>query len=124
MNKYKQAALFGVIGFLSLEFKIMGVLFVGLCITLVVHGIALRFERYPLPKRYAGKIIQTKHFRKTYSMFEILFSITLLAWFILTIIINNAITLFIIYTILVFILLTYKYEIISQYIEDNGTNDL
>jgi len=118
MDKYKQAALFGIIGFLSLRFRLMGILFIGLCIVLIIHGVALRFEKYPLPKRFVGRIVNTKHFRKTYSMFEILFSITLLAWFILTIIINNAITLFIIYTILVFILLTYKSEIISQYIDE------
>jgi len=117
MDKYKQAALFGVIGFLSLRFKFMGIIFVGLCLFLIVHGFALRFDRYPLPKRFTGKIVNLRHFRKMYSMFEILFSITLLAWFVLTIIINNAITLFIIYTILVFILLTYKSEIISQYID-------
>lgn len=118
MDKYKQAALFGVLGFLSLRFRPLGTLFIGLCIVLILHGLALRFDKYPLPKRFVGRIVNKKHFRKSYSLFEILFSITLLAWFVLTIIIKNAITLFIIYTILVFILLTYKSEIISQYLDE------
>jgi len=120
MNKYKQAALFGILGFLSLSFRPLGTIFIGLCLALIIHGIALRFDRYPLPKRFVGRIVNIKHFRKTYSMFEILFSITLLAWFTLTIIINSPITLFIIYTVLIFILLTYKSEIISQYIDDHS----
>lgn len=121
MDKYKQAALFGVLGFLSLSFKPLGTLFIGLCVMLIIHGFALRFEKYPLPKRFVGRIVNKTHFRKTYSLFEILFSITLLAWFSLTMIINNAITLFIIYTVLVFILLTYKSEIISQYVDDSSS---
>lgn len=121
MDKYKQAALFGVLGFLSLRFRLLGFFFVGLCIFLIVHGLSLRYDKMPLPKRFVGQIVNTKHFRKTYSQFEILFSITLLAWFTLTFIINNAITLFIIYTVLVFILLTYKSEIISQYIDDSSS---
>lgn len=121
MDKYKQAALFGVLGFLSLRFRLLGFFFIGLCIFLIVHGLSLRHDKMPLPKRFVGQIVNTKHFRKTYSQFEILFSITLLAWFSLTFIINNAITLFIIYTVLVFILLTYKSEIISQYIDDNSS---
>ncbi len=118
MDKYKQSALFGVLGFLSLSFRQLGLIFVGLCVLLIVHGFALRFEKYPLPKRFSGKIVSLKRFRKTYSTFEILFSITLLAWFMLSTIINNAITLFVIYTILIFILLTYKSEIISQYLDE------
>ncbi len=121
MDKYKQSALFGILGFLSLTFKPLGTLFVGLCVVLILHGFALRFDKYPLPKRYIGRIVNKSHFRKTYSLFEILFSITLLAWFSLTMIINNAITLFIIYTVLVFILLTYKSEIISQYVDDSSS---
>lgn len=121
MDKYKQAALFGILGFLSLRFRSLGTLFIGLCIILILHGLALRFNRYPLPRRFVGRIVNKTHFRRTYSLFEILFSITLLAWFSLTMIINNAITLFIIYTVLVFILLTYKSEIISQYIDDSSS---
>ena len=121
MDKYKQAALFGVLGFLSLRFRLLGFFFVGLCLYLIVHGLSLRHSKTPLPKRFADLDINTNHFRKAYSQFEILFSITLLAWFSLTFIINNAITLFIIYTVLVFILLTYKSEIITQYLDDNSS---
>lgn len=115
MDKYTQSAIFGIIGFLSLRFASLGILFVALCVVQIIHGIAIRFDTVPLPKRFEGRISHKKLFRKSYSLFEILFSITLLAWFTLSIIINNAITLFIIYTILVFILLTYKSEIISQH---------
>lgn len=119
MDKYTQSALFGILGFLSLSFSKLGALFIALCVLFIIHGFALRFERYPLPKRFTGRIHHTKRFRKTYSTFEILFSITLLAWFLLSLIINSPITLFIIYTVLIFILLTYKGEIIAQYVEDD-----